>query len=164
MFNKELQRQFLGFDEFFNKLHKAIDNTEKFTTYPPYNVRKIDNRTFMLEVAVAGFSKDDIDITIEENNLTIKGKKTVDSEVEYLYKGIADRTFVRNYILEDTVEIKNASILDGVLYVLLENVIPEEKKLRKISISEVSSENKNSFLLDLDTKGKELAESTAEKI
>lgn len=157
-----INRNALGFDQFLNFIDKSLTHAEKFQTYPPYNIRKIDSRNIMLEVAVAGFNKDEIDISVEDGKLSVKGQKTVDPKFEYLYKGIADRTFIRNYSLADTIVVKNASILDGILYILLENVIPEERKPRKIIISEVSSSpTEKLYKADSDRKAEILAENTA---
>lgn len=153
--------QLFGFDRALRLIDEIASQASKLPGYPPYNVRKINDNEFMIEVSVAGFSKDEVEITLENGYLSVSGeKKNKPSEYEYLYKGISSRTFIRNYAIAETIEVKNASIMDGILYILLENIIPEDKKPRKISISEVSPLKEET----IDKAGLELAEQTAEKL
>lgn len=126
----------LGFENAF----AALDNAAHLVTatsnaFPPVNVVKHDDYNFTVELAVAGYTKDEIEITAEKNSLKITGKKTEDDTREYLVKGIAGRKFARQFVLSDTVVVRDAALADGILSVKLENVIPEEQKPRKITIS-----------------------------
>tara|TARA_B100000900_G_scaffold375657_1_gene357921 strand:+ start:224 stop:556 length:333 start_codon:yes stop_codon:yes gene_type:complete len=104
------------------------------TNYPPYNVVKVDDEHFTVEVAVAGFSKDDISVTKEKNLLIIEGKVEDDSK-DFVHKGLASRAFKRSWTLADNVEIETAKLVNGILSVGLEKVIPEEDKPVSIKIS-----------------------------
>ena len=121
----------IGFENVFPKYDQVIKSNEG--TFPPYNVRKIDDNAFVIELAVAGFSQKDITITEENGNLTIVGEKA-ESEAEYLYKGIAARKFTRTYALSEYVKTIGAELKDGILFVTLKKDVPEEKKPRSISI------------------------------
>jgi molecular chaperone IbpA len=117
----------------------ALDKMFASTTtpkpsYPPYNVAKIDDDKFVMEFAAAGFTKEDIDISVEKGVITIKGEKK-DEEKEYLHKGIAARKFVRSFTLPEYFEVDRAGMEHGILYIDLIRNIPEEKKPKKIAIS-----------------------------
>ncbi len=125
----------VGFDRIFNSM-AAIQNTaQKATQYPPYNITKESDTTYIVEMAVAGISQDMGDITVKDGVLTVKGEVSENDKKEYLHKGIAARTFTRTFTLADTVVVRNASMEHGMLRILLENVVPEEKKPRKITIN-----------------------------
>lgn len=130
-FATNLTKNAVGFDELFNKFSDTI----KTVGYPPYNIKKTSDNTYVIEMAVAGFGKQDIELTLEDGVLTIKGEMKNDDKNDYLFKGIADRAFTRKFTLADTVEIKNADMLNGMLRVWLERFIPESKKSRKIDIT-----------------------------
>lgn len=121
----------IGFENVFPKYDQVIKSNEG--TFPPYNVRKIDDNAFVIELAVAGFSLKDLTITEQDGNLTIVGEKA-ESEAEYLYKGIAARKFTRTYALSEHVKTIGAELKDGILFVTLKKDVPEEKKPRNISI------------------------------
>lgn len=125
----------LGFDNVF----AALDNAAHLVTsgasaFPPVNVVKTGEYTFLVELAVAGYKLDEIDITAEKNSLKVTGKKTETDDREYITKGIAGRTFSRQFVLSDTVVVRDAELADGILSIKLENVIPEEQKPRKVTI------------------------------
>jgi molecular chaperone IbpA len=107
--------------------------------YPPYNVVKLDDDSFVIELAVAGFSKNSIDITVQDSVLNIEGEQETDDrsdeETNYLYKGISSRKFRRTFNLADYVEVKDATVKDGVLKVILERHVPEELKPRTIPVN-----------------------------
>ena len=125
----------LGFENAFAALDNAAHLlTATQTAFPPVNVIKKDDYNFILELAVAGYKQDEIEITAEKNSLKITGKKTEDDTREYLVKGIAGRKFSRQFVLSDTVVVQGAELADGILTVSLENVIPEEQKPRKVEI------------------------------
>ena len=125
----------LGFENAF----AALDNAAHLVTatsnaFPPVNVVKKDEYNFVVELAVAGYKQDEIEITAEKNSLKVTGKKTDEDTREYLVKGIAGRKFARQFVLSDTVVVRDANLADGILSIELENVIPEEQKPRKIDI------------------------------
>jgi molecular chaperone IbpA len=124
---------FVGFDRIFDRVNAA----SKLTTaqkYPPYNIVKTDENTYLIELAVAGFGPDDVDIELHDGVLAISGKVESTSDDNYIYKGIANRSFERRFTLADTVEVEGVDLYQGILTVKLKNVIPEEKKPRKIPI------------------------------
>ena len=136
----------VGFDHLLSTLDEfdTLLNTGKQTqTYPPYNVVKFDDNHYKIEIAVAGFSRDELDISLKENKLTIKGsaKENTATETthEYIHKGIGKRDFTHVFTLADTVVIDGADIIDGLLNIELRNVIPEEKKPRKIEIGQTQN-------------------------
>lgn len=142
-FATNLSKSSIGFDEIFSK----ISDTMKIATYPPYNIKKTGDNTYVIEMAVAGFGRQDIELTLEDGVLSIKGELKSDEKNEYLFKGIADRAFARKFTLADTIEIKNADLLNGMLRIWLEKFIPEHKKPRKIDINTQEPQNKT-FLRD----------------
>lgn len=155
----------IGFDGFMKQVQEATELIDKsfknLPGYPPYNVIKNDENKYTIELAVAGFGKNSIDIEFVDGVLVINGKIESDSDkaTEYLHKGIADRAFSRKFVLADTVEIKNAEYINGMLKIFLENIIPEHKKPRKIDINDAETEIKPSwFSKAVDTdKEKEVA-------
>lgn len=125
----------LGFESVFAALDNAAHLvTASQTAFPPVNVIKTDEYNFVIELAVAGYKRDEIEITAEKNSLKVAGKKEGEDDRNYLAKGIAGRKFARQFVLSDTVVVKDADLADGILTIKLENVIPEEQKPRKISI------------------------------
>ena len=130
-----LNPSFVGFDELFNELERLIDGSQPVqTSFPPHNIIKVDDNRYVVEMAVAGFGKEDIDIELNDGTLVIRGEKKNKDEVNYLYRGIATRTFTKSIRLIDTIEVRGAEFKDGILKIGLENVIPEHKKPRKIEI------------------------------
>jgi molecular chaperone IbpA len=133
-----LPKQFnttVGFDEILKRLASASENFPKITTYPPYNIRKVDENKYVIEIAVAGFGKQDLEIELQDGTLVVKGSVESKDTTDYLFKGIADRAFTRSFTLADTVEVKNADLINGMLKIFLERFIPEEKKPKKININ-----------------------------
>jgi molecular chaperone IbpA len=125
----------LGFENAFAALDNAAHLlTATQTAFPPVNIVKTGDYTFNVELAVAGYKQDEIEITAEKNSLKVTGKKSDEDTREYLVKGIAGRKFSRQFVLSDTVVVRNANLADGILSIQLENVIPEDQKPRKISI------------------------------
>ena len=127
----------VGFDSIFDRFFD-MDLTRD-SGYPPYNIRKINEAQYVIEIALAGFSKDDIEVEVTEGSLTIRSKKLDEkeedtSEESYVHKGIAKRTFLRCWTLSDDIFVKGADLKDGMLVINLEKVIPEEKKPRLITI------------------------------
>lgn len=125
----------VGFDRIFNRM-AAIQNTaQKATPYPPYNITKESDTTYIVEMAVAGISQDMVDITVKDGVLSVKGEVSENDKKEYLHKGIAARAFTRTFTLADTVVVRNASMEHGMLRILLENVVIEKKKPQRIAIN-----------------------------
>ena len=127
----------VGFDSIFDRFFD-MDLTRD-SGYPPYNIRKINEAQYVIEIALAGFSKDDIEVEVTEGSLTIRSKKLDEkeedtSEDSYVHKGIAKRSFLRCWTLSDDIFVKGADLKDGMLVINLEKVIPEEKKPRLITI------------------------------
>lgn len=129
-FATNLSKSSIGFDELFSK----FSDMTKAAGYPPYNIKKTGDNTYVIEMAVAGFGRQDIELVLEDGVLTIKGEVKSDEKNDYLFKGIADRAFTRKFTLADTIEIRNADMLNGMLRVWLERLIPEHKKSKKIEI------------------------------
>lgn len=131
----QFSKSAIGFDSLFKRLHDMAEGLPKVSTYPPYNIRKVDENKYIIEMAVAGFGRQDLEIELQEGVLTIKGQTVSDDTAEeFVFKGIADRAFTRKFTLADTVEVKNAELVNGLLKIWLERFIPEEKKPRKINI------------------------------
>lgn len=132
---KDFDKFFVGFDEQFNRMQKMHDDiTKSIPNYPPYNIKKIDDNKYAIEFAVAGFSKSEIEIELDGDKLIVRGIANDDSTSNYLFKGIANRAFTRTFILNDHIEIKDAELFNGMLKIMLEAVIPEEKKPKKIPV------------------------------
>lgn len=129
-----LYRSTVGFDRVFD----LLDNVGKAESagYPPYNIERLDDNDYRITLAVAGFGEDDIDIELKENTLTVTGsRKDADEGREFLYNGIAGRSFERRFQLAEHVEVAGASLSNGLLNVELKRVIPEAMKPRKIAIN-----------------------------
>lgn len=142
---KDFDKFFVGFDDQFNRMAKIHDDlTRNIPNYPPYNIKKTGETTYVVELAVAGFAKQDIEIELADGKMVIKGNvQSDDSNENFLFKGIAARNFQRVFALDDQVEVKNAEMINGMLQVFLERIIPEHKKPKKIEVKD-SSESKKS--------------------
>ena len=132
-----LYRSFIGSDHLAS-LVDAASRAEKQSSYPHYNIELLAEDKYRITMAIAGFSKDDINIVVEDNTLVINSNKTVDAkdaqERKFLHKGISERNFERKFQLGDHVKVLTADLENGLLHVDLERVIPEAKKPRKIEI------------------------------
>ena len=128
----------VGFDRTFDTLELLASSRAKETNYPPYNIRKISEDQYTIELAVAGFEDKDIDIELVEETLTIKGNRPKEASDGLLHQGLAARDFVKKFVLSDDMEIKGAALSNGMLYVGLERIIPDEKKPRKIKLTSKS--------------------------
>ena len=138
---------FLGLDQLFNTLQNTNLETVRGAGYPQYNVIKRDDGHFLIEIAVAGFKKEDIDLTLEKGVLTIAGKKATGTDVrEYAHRGISQRAFERSFTLADTLKVVGADIVDGMLVVILENNIPEEDKPQTINLGDMPKSAKKLLL------------------
>ena len=125
----------VGFDDMFDHFESMFDVPT--INYPPYNIVKTGDNKFDIEVALAGFNKKDINVSVENGMLTIESKqedKSKDKDGEVIHKGISKRYFKRSFTIADDVEVKGAELKDGLLRVSMEKIIPESKKLKTISI------------------------------
>ena len=139
----------LGFERFFDDVERllASDVAKVSSSFPPHNILKLDESRYVVELAIAGFSKDEIEITVEDGTLTVKGdKKEKDTDVQYLHRGIGTRSFTKTLTVADTIEVKGAEFKDGILRIGLENIIPEHKKPRKVEIGNELKEFKPQLL------------------
>ena len=144
-----LHHSTLGFDRFFDEVEKLVnvDVQKTVSTFPPHNILKLDDTRYIVELAVAGFSKDEIEISAQDGKLNVKGeKKDIRPNIQYLHKGIGTRSFTKTITIADTIEVKGAEFKDGILSIGLENIIPEHKKPRKIEIGESLKEFKPQLL------------------
>ena len=127
----------VGFDRVFERIQAMHQPTDRGTQkYPPYNITKESDTTYIVEMAVAGFTDDSLDIQVKEGVLTVEGKVEDSTDKEYIHRGIASRAFTRTFTLAETVIVKDAGLENGMLRILLENVIPEEQKPKKIKIGQ----------------------------
>ena len=142
---------FVGADKFADKMAETVQhlaNTATNGTYPPFNLKKTDDNVYVIEMAVAGFGKNDLEMTLEDNKLIIKGQTTIDGLTEdsanqqFLHKGISDRPFSRAFTLADNVVVNNAALVNGLLKIWLEHIIQEDKKPKKIDIADVTEKNR----------------------
>jgi molecular chaperone IbpA len=130
-----LYRSTVGFDRLFQLLDSAGGVESEASTYPPYNIERKSETEYRISMAVAGFTKDEIDIQVKEQSLTIKGeKKADDKDRQYLHRGIATRAFERRFQLADHVEVTGADLQDGLLHVDLVRNVPERLKPRSVQI------------------------------
>jgi len=133
---KDFDKVFVGFDEQFSKMQALHDDlTKNIPNYPPFNVRKNGN-TYTIELAVAGFAESEIDITIDGGKLIVKGNsESVElPDTDYLFKGIATRAFTRAWAIGDQYEVKDAELFNGILKIALDQLVPEEKKAKKVPV------------------------------
>ncbi|MHA7873750.1 MAG: Hsp20 family protein [Hyphococcus sp.] len=129
-----LYRSTVGFDRMFDLLDAA--GKAESGGYPPYNIERLDENDYRITLAVAGFGEDDLDIEVRENTLTVKGVRgDADDNREFLYRGIAGRSFERQFQLAEHVKIAGASLVNGLLNIDLQREIPEAMKPRKIAIN-----------------------------
>ena len=127
----EIQKNSIGMDEWFKRFDTAF---ESHTNYPPYNLVKESSVDFRLEIALAGYKREDIEVTTEWNKLFVEAKKSGDSSDEYLHQGLAKRAFTRTWTLSDDVVVGDVSYVDGLLTVKLNRVIPEHQKKKVYEI------------------------------
>lgn len=132
------QRATVGFDKLFDEIERSFANSQT-TNYPPYNLVELDQDSWLISIAVAGFNMDNLDITLDKNLLTVEGvaPKTTD-QVKYLHKGIGGRSFRRSFTLADHVEVASATLELGVLNIHLQRNVPEALQPKKIAITQHS--------------------------
>ena len=124
----------IGFDDLFDRLFDT--DLESSNSYPPYNISKVDENNYIIEMALAGFSKDDIEIELADSELTVRSKKRENStkDVNLIHQGISHRSFNRKFTLSEEILVKNAEMKDGMLIIKLQKFIPENKKPKLINI------------------------------
>lgn len=126
----------VGFDKMFDIFDNAADIVSNVNgNFPPFSLVKLDESNYQIELAVAGYTEKDVEVTAEKNWLTVVGKKAGDDPRKYLVKGIAGRNFTRKFVLADTIVVRDVTLTNGILAIKLENVIPEEQKPRKIPVN-----------------------------
>ena len=127
---------FVGFDNLFNQLERATQHQPP--QYPPHNIVRYDDKSYAIELAVAGFNMQDLDIECNKNNLIIKGDKDKAKDKlvdrEYVHRGISQKKFVRKFTLAEHIEVTGAALVSGILSIQLEHIVPDELKPRKIEI------------------------------
>jgi len=127
-------------------IEEQLANQAK-TTYPPYNIKEVDEETFLIEIALAGLKEDDISITVEKQILTVGYTKPEDKS-EYIYKGISNKSFSRDFKLNEFVEVDGAELNDGLLTITLKKVIPEELKPKTIPIKKSLNKSEPQLLTE----------------
>lgn len=163
--NNHFDRYFIGLDRVVERIAAIAEETQKAvaSNYPPYNLKKVDDNKYVIEMAVAGFDKHDIEIEIAGDKLMIKGNAEADTDFDpeiadsmyaMIYQGLAMRPFTRTFTLADNVEIQGASMLNGILKIALEAIIPEHKKPKKVEIKdeETSAPSKAELLTEKEGK------------
>ena len=124
---------FIGFNREMERLAN-VQLASRQNNYPPYDLLKLDDDTYKLSLAVAGFSKDDIDVSIDNGTLIIKGEIAESSDAEIVHKGIASRKFTRTFALGEYMEVTGATMKDGMLHIDIDRIVPEEKKPKSVKI------------------------------
>ena len=126
----------VGFDRVFDRLQDYASHQVQSTGFPPYNIRKDGDYNFVIEIALAGLSKDDLEVEVAEGVLTVRTKEKKDEDGgELLHRGISYRQFTRKWTMADDIVVSDAKMENGMLLIKLERVIPEEKKPRLLKIS-----------------------------
>ena len=124
----------VGFDRVFDRLQDYTANNQSSTGFPPYNIRKDGDYNYVIEMALAGFGKKDIEVEIENGTLTVRSVKENDADEAVVHRGISYRKFTRKFTLADDIVVNDAKLENGLLNIQLEQVIPEEKKPKLIDV------------------------------
>ena len=124
----------VGFDRMFDNLSRYVDNNTTSTGFPPYNIRKEGDYNYVIEMALAGFGKDDIEVEVADGTLSVRSVKENSEDDSTVYRGISYRKFERKFTMADDIVVNGATLENGMLTVDLERVVPEEKKPRLISV------------------------------
>ena len=130
-----LYRATVGFDQIADMVDRLVTSDVQTSSYPPYNIEKIDKDTYLISVAVAGFSEADLSVEVKENSLIISAGKSDEEKKNYLHRGIASRSFKQQFQLADHVQVTGARHSDGMLHIELKREVPEALKPRQIPIS-----------------------------
>lgn len=144
-----LYRSSIGFDRLASLIDNALTTESTTSGYPPYNIEVLDENRYAITVAVAGFSKEELDIQVEKGVLTVRGHKNAKDERKYLYQGIANRAFERKFNLADYIEVTGADLSNGLLTISLVKEIPEAMKPKTIVI------NQGGKVLEHNAEGKD---------
>jgi len=142
---KPLYRSTVGFDRLFSLLDNVSNFESAQPAYPPYNIERLDADKYQITMAVAGFEEDELNIEVKENSLNITGQKAennAEDANQILHQGIAARNFTRRFELADHVIVGGANLKNGLLYISLERIVPEEKKAKKIAITSAANDVK----------------------
>lgn len=134
---KKLDPFTVGYDKFFTDLQDLAKTASKNVSYPPYNIKAVGKDKYVIEMAVAGFAKTDIEISLQGNKLTVEGatqEEDLNEAQEYIFKGIANRNFTRTFNLADKIEIKDAEIVNGMLKIWLDSLVEAQDNIKKIAI------------------------------
>jgi len=134
---KDFDKFFVGFEDTAKQMQTLhADLTKNIPNYPPYNIRKNSENHYTIEIAVAGFAQNEIDIEIDGGKLVVRGnvKQETDDSYDYLFKGIANRAFTRAFAIDDHIEVKDAEYFNGMLKIVLERMIPEAHKPKKVPV------------------------------
>jgi molecular chaperone IbpA len=123
---------FIGFNRELNRLNSAYKTNSQ--TYPPYDILKLDEDTYRVSLAIAGFSKEDINVSVDNGTLIIKGEIVEVTDAEVVHKGIAARNFVRSFAVGEYMEVTGAEMKDGMLHINVDRIVPEDKKPKSIEI------------------------------
>ena len=129
----------VGFDSIFDEFDRMLESTERYSTnYPPYNIKRVNDTDYRIEVALAGYDKDDIEVELKDSALTVRNKtkeQTIDEKGNgVIHKGISTRQFERAFTISEDIKVKDAELKNGLLTIDLERIIPDEKKPRLIEI------------------------------
>jgi molecular chaperone IbpA len=123
---------FIGYNRELSRLNTAYKTNSQ--SYPPYDILKLDEDTYRVSLAIAGFSKEDIDVSVDKGTLIIKGEIVEVTDAEVVHKGIAGRKFTRSFALGEYMEVTGADMKDGMLHIDVERIVPEDKKPKSIKI------------------------------
>tara|TARA_B100000965_G_C19514554_1_gene723528 strand:+ start:664 stop:1113 length:450 start_codon:yes stop_codon:yes gene_type:complete len=131
----QVESRLIGFDRVFDAVHRlhTIEGGQS-NSFPPYNIKKLDDENYEITLALAGFKKSELSVVVEDGNLIVKGEQAETSKSEFLHKGIAERNFTRTWALADEVKVSGSKLEDGVLTISLVHEIPEDKKPVEIKI------------------------------
>jgi len=124
----------VGYDRVFDQLQKYVQNNVQSSGFPPYNIQKGGDYNYSIEIALAGFSKDDIEVEVADNTLSVRSDKKADVDDYAIHRGISYRRFDRKFTLADDIVVSGATLENGLLRIDLERIIPEEKKPRLIEV------------------------------
>ena len=132
-----LHRRFIGYDQLFEELNRTFTTAAKQDNYPPHNVIRTGDNLFQIEVAVAGFNENELDVALGGRTLTVRGEhaEPTNPDIVFLHRGISGRNFERTWPLGDNMEVRGATVKNGILTVSLEHIVPDEDKAKKIPIT-----------------------------
>ena len=124
----------VGFDRMFDNLSRYVDNNTTSTGFPPYNIRKEGDYNYVIEMALAGFGKDDIEVEVADGTLSVRSVKENSEDDSTVYRGISYRKFERKFTMADDIVVNDAKLENGMLSLELERIVPEEKKPRLVTV------------------------------